>query len=290
MKVKKAVIAAAGLGTRILPASKAIPKEMLNVVDKPAIHYIVEEIVKSGIEEIVMVLSRGKTVIEDYFDRSLELENALIYKGMKRQYDEIFNISNMANIVFVRQKVPNGLGGAVLCTEAIIKDDPFCVVYADDVISAKEPVCKQLCEVYEKYNLGVVAIRNVRKDEICKYSSVKVDSLEDSIFRVDDMVEKPKEEEILSTYSIFGRCVLPSSIFSILKSIDYGKGKELQLTDAMKVLANKCGMIGVAFKGQHYDMGSRFGVLKANIDYALENEEIKEEFLNYIKDLAGSVK
>lgn len=284
MRIRKAVVAAAGLGTRILPASKSIPKEMLNIVDKPAIHYIVQEILDSGIEQIAIILSRGKTVIEDYFDRSLELEDALLYKNMKSKYEEIVKVSNMGDIVYIRQKTQNGLGGAVLCAESFVGDEPFFVAYADDVIYSEDPVCGQLCKVYDEYKKGVLAIREVEQSKICSYSSVSVNRLRDNIFKVDDMVEKPKIDELLSSYSIFGRCVLPPTIFSILKNTKFGVGKELQLTDAMKFLANTEGMVGVNFKGKCYDMGSKIGVLKANIEYALRDKELKTEFLNYLKN------
>ncbi len=284
MKIKKAVIAAAGLGTRVLPASKSVPKEMLNIVDKPAIHYIVQEILDSGIEQIAIILSRGKSAIEDYFDRSLELENALLYKNMKSKYDDIMKVSNMGDIVYIRQKTPNGLGGAVLCAESFVGNEPFVVAYADDVIYSADPVCEQLCRVYDEYGMGVLAIREVEQSKISSYSSVSVKSLGGNIFRVDDMVEKPKMDELLSSYSIFGRCVLPPTIFSILKNTKFGAGGELQLTDAMKFLANTDGMLGVDFKGKCYDMGSKVGVLKANVEYALRDEEIKTEFLDYLKN------
>lgn len=285
MKIKKAVIAAAGFGTRVLPASKTVPKEMLNVVDRPAIHYIVEEILDGGIEEILIVLSRGKTVIEDYFDRSLELESALLEKNQKEKYDDILKISNMGKIYYVRQKVVDGLGGAILCAESFVEKEPFYVAYADDLIYSKKSVCRQLCSVYEEFNVGVLGVKEVSLKKIGRYSSVGLKKIRDRVFSVFDVVEKPKKDEILSKYSIFGRCILPYKIFSILKQIQKGKGLELQLTDAMKILIKQEGMVAVDYEGKHYDMGNKVGVLKANVEYALLNEEVREEFSTYLKEL-----
>lgn len=287
MKIKKAVIAAAGLGTRVLPASKSIPKEMLNVVDKPAIQYIVEEIVNSGIEEIMIVISRGKTTIEDHFDRSPELESALLKKENDIKYEQVLKISNMANIYYIRQKEARGLGDAILCARSFVGNEPFAVLYGDDIIRSNYPVCKQLCDTYGEFGLGVVGIKEVTREQIKKYSSMKVDFVRDNLFRITDMIEKPNDDQIFSLYSILGRCVLPPEIFSILDDTSLGYGGELQLTDAMKKLAQINGMIGVDFIGDRYDMGNKLEIMRANVEFALEHEEIREDFKAYLKKLSS---
>lgn len=287
MKIKKAVIPAAGLGTRVLPASKSIPKEMLPLVDKPSIQYIVEEAVKSGIEEILIITSRGKSAIEDHFDRSFELETVLSNKGKQKLLDEIIAVSNLANISYIRQKEAKGLGHAVLCAKSFVGNEPFAILYGDDVTFSDYPVCKQLCDVYDKYSLGVVGIKEVSQEDISKYSSMKVDSMQDNLFKITDMIEKPAPNQVFSLYSILGRCVLPPSIFDILENIPYGAGGELQLTDAMKELAKDKGMIGVDFVGKRYDMGNKLGIMKANVEIALQHDEIKDEFKAYLQDLVN---
>ena len=289
MKVQKAIIPAAGLGTRVLPASKSIPKEMLHIVDRPAIQYIVEEAVSSGITEIMIITSRGKKAVEDYFDRSPELESVLLKKGDSKKYEEIMKISNMANILYVRQKETRGLGDAILCAKSFVGSEPFAVLYGDDIIKSKRPVCRQLCDVYEEFNLGVVGIKEVTKEQIKKYSSMNVEFIRDNLFKITDMIEKPKEDQIMSMYSILGRCVLPPEIFSILENTPAGVGGELQLTDAMKKLAQINGMVGVDFVGKRYDMGSKLGIIQANVEFALEHEEIKDEFRLYLKGLLNDL-
>lgn len=284
MTIKKAVIPAAGLGTRVLPATKSMPKEMLPIVDKPAIQYIVEEAVKSGIEDICIITSRGKTVIEDHFDRSPELENRLKESGKDAMYNEVVNIANLANITFIRQKETKGLGHAVMCAKSFVGNEPFAVLYGDDVIMGENPVCGQLMAAYEEFGLGCVGIKAVDAEMIKKYSSLKVDLYHDNLYKVTDMIEKPStNEEILSLFSILGRCVLPPEIFGILENIPKGAGGEYQLTDAMKVLAQTKGMVGVDFIGKRYDMGSKIGVLEAIVETGLTHKEIGEEFREYLK-------
>lgn len=287
MKIKKAVIPAAGLGTRVLPASKAIPKEMLPIVDKPAIQYIVEEAVKSGITDILIITNRGKGAIEDHFDHSFELETMLNKKGKTEVEKQLGEIAALANIFFIRQKETKGLGHAVLCAEEFIGNDPFAVLYGDDVIIGEDPAIGQLCRAYEKYSKSVVGIKEVTKEQIVRYSSLKVSEKEDRIFDVSDMVEKPAPDEILSLYSVLGRCVLTPDIFDILRNTPNGAGGELQLTDAMKTMARTKGITGVDFTGTRYDMGNKFGILKANIEVGLNHPEVKDELKEYIKDLAG---
>lgn len=286
MKIKKAIIPAAGLGTRVLPASKAIPKEMLPIVDKPAIQYIVEEAVASGITDILIITNRGKGVIEDHFDHSLELELMMKKRGNYDMLGDLQAVAKLANIFFVRQKETRGLGDAVLKAESFVGDEPFAVLYGDDVIIGEPPATLELCEAYEKYGKGVVGIKEVPDELVIKYSSLKVAPIEDRIFDVSDMIEKPAIGNKFSNYSVLGRCVLTPEIFSILRNTTLGVGNELQLTDAMKTLARRDGMIGVDFKATRYDMGNKFGMLKANIEVALAHSEIGEETKKYIKELA----
>lgn len=290
MKIKKAVIPAAGLGTRVLPATKSMPKEMLTIVDKPAIQYIVEEAVKSGIEDICIILSRGKHAVEDHFDRSPELEEKLLKSGKNDVYEEILKIAELANITYVRQQEPKGLGHAVLCAKSFVGNEPFAVLYGDDVIMGENPVCKQLTDQYEKYGLGCVGIKEVPFELVTKYSSLKVDSLESNIYKVTDMVEKPKtKEEAFSNFSILGRCVLPPEIFNILETLPTGAGGEYQLTDAMKILAQQQGMIGVDFDGRRYDMGNKLGIMQASVETAINHPEIGDAFREYLKEFSSKL-
>ena len=284
-KIKKAVIPAAGLGTRVLPASKAMPKEMLPIVDKPAIQYIVEEAVRSGIEDILIITSRGKTTVEDHFDRSPELEERLLKAGKVKVYNEMVAISKLANIQYVRQKETKGLGHAVLCAKAFAGSEPFAVLYGDDVIIGDTPACSELCEAYDKYGLGVAGIKPVSPEQLSKYCSLEVEKLDDRTFRVSDMIEKPKPEEVFSEYAILGRVVLPPEIFGILETLGPGAGGEIQLTDAMKQLAREQGMIGVEFSGERYDMGNKLGILKAIVEVGLRHPEIGEDFRAYLKSI-----
>lgn len=290
MKVRKAVIPAAGLGTRVLPATKSMPKEMLTIVDKPAIQYIVEEAVNSGITDILIITNRGKGIIEDHFDRSPELEDRLIAAGKKDIAEEVASISKLANIYFVRQKETRGLGHAVNCARSFVGNEPFAVLYGDDVIIGEDPACGQLIRAYEKYGKAVVGIKAVSEEAISKYSSLKVEQLEDNVFSCTDMIEKPKtKEEVLSLYSILGRCVLTPDIFDILDSTKPGAGGEIQLTDAMRTLATTVGMTGVDFTGKRYDMGDKLGILEATVEIALKNPVLGESFRAYLKELSKTL-
>jgi UTP--glucose-1-phosphate uridylyltransferase len=290
MKIKKAIIPAAGLGTRVLPASKAIPKEMLPLVDKPAIQYIVEEAAKAGIEDILIITNRNKSVMEDHFDRSPELEQKLEASGKKKLLDLVINVSRLANITYMRQKETKGLGHAVLCAKSFVGNEPFAVLYGDDVIISETPVIGQLAQAYEEYGLGVVGVKAVDPADIHKYSSLAVTPLKDRVFRVTDMIEKPETpEKVLSLYSILGRCVLPPEIFDILAQTPPGAGGEIQLTDAMRVLTLAKGMIAVDFEGIRYDMGSKLGIMKAAVETALRHPEIADEFRAYLMQLAKTL-
>ena len=289
MKVTKAIIPAAGLGTRVLPASKSIPKEMLPIVDKPAIQYIVEEAVQSGITDILIITNRGKSPMEDHFDRAPELEERLLASGKTELYDEIVSITEMANIQYIRQKETKGLGHAVWCAKSFVGDDPFAVMYGDDVIISDLPACGQLCRAYEEFGLATVGMKEVTADQILKYSSLKTEPIRDNLFRVTDMIEKPRPDQVLSLYSILGRCVLPPKIFDILENTAPGAGGEIQLTDAMLQLARTEGMIGVDYIGTRYDMGNKLGILQASVEVGLKHPEIGAELREYLKKLAKTL-
>lgn len=284
-KIRKAVIPAAGLGTRVLPITKVMPKEMLPIVDKPAIQYIVEEAVAAGIEDILIITNRGKGLIEDHFDHAIELESRLEANGKIEVLNQLRAITNLANITFIRQKETKGLGHAVSCARSFVGDEPFAVLYGDDVILSEEPVCAQLCRAYEKYGKGVVGIKEVTPEQILKYCSLQVAPLDDRVFSVTDMIEKPKPEEIMSLYSILGRCILPAEIFDILDNTPPGAGGEIQLTDAMLQLAKTQGMIGVDYIGTRYDMGNKLGIMQAACEVSLAHPEIGEQFKAYLKEL-----
>ncbi len=291
MKVTKAVIPAAGLGTRVLPATKSVPKEMLPIVDRPAIHYIVEEAVRAGITDILIITSRGKSSVEDYFDRAPELEERLLASGKEELYREITEVTRMANIQYVRQQEAKGLGHAVLCAKSFVGKEPFAVLYGDDVIVSppEQPVIGQLCTAYDRYGLGVVGIKEVTPEQILKYSSLAVEPLEGRTYKVTDMVEKPAPDKILSLYSILGRCILPAEIFSILEETPLGAGGELQLTDAMRTLARTRGMTGVDYVGKRYDMGSKLGVLEAIVEVGVAHPEIGEGFRAYLREFCKTL-
>lgn len=290
MKVTKAVIPAAGFGTRVLPATKSMPKEMFPIVDKPAIQYIVEEAVEAGITDILIITNRGKGIMEDHFDRSPELESALERSGKEDFLNSVKQIADMANITFIRQKEMKGLGHAVLRAKSFIGNEPFAVMYGDGVIRSKVPAIKQLIDVYGEYGEGVLGVKKVAENEIHKYGSLKVEHMHDNVFKCTDMVEKPQTKEaVLSLYSILDRCVLPPEIFEILENTKPGAGGEIQLTDAMREIAVTKGMTAVEFEGKRYDIGNKFGILQACIEIGLEHPETKENLKDYIKKLAKSI-
>ena len=289
-KVRKAVIPAAGLGTRVLPATKVMPKEMLPIVDKPAIQYIVEEAAASGIEDILIITNRGKGLLEDHFDRAPELERRLSGDPAKeRILEEIVGISKLANIFYVRQKETKGLGHAIGCAREFVGDEPFAVLYGDDVILGEDPACGQLMRAYEQFGSGVVGVKEVSREAIRKYSSLKVEHIQDNYFRCTDMVEKPQPGQEFSLYSILGRCVLPPEIFDILDNTPPGAGGEIQLTDAMATLARRDGMTAVDFTGTRYDMGNKLGIMQASVEVALRHPEIGEDFRAYLKELCKTL-
>ncbi len=288
-KVKKAVIPAAGLGTRVLPATKSMPKEMLPIVDKPAIQYIVEEAVAAGIEDILIITNRGKGVIEDHFDHSIELEQRLAESGKTDMLKEVLKLSSMANIQFIRQKETKGLGHAVACAKSFVGDEPFAVLYGDDVIISDDPVCGQLCRVYEEFGKSVVGIKQVTPEQIVRYCSLAVSPAHDNVYAVSDMIEKPSPDKVMSLFSILGRCVLTPDIFDILADTKPGAGGEIQLTDAMCVQAKNGNMMGVDYIGTRYDMGNKLGILQANCEVALARVDMREEFAAYLKELVKTL-
>lgn len=291
MKIKKAIITAGGLGTRLLPATKAVPKEMIPIVDKPAIQYIAEECAAAGITDILIVTARGKTAIEDHFDRSPELEAKLSESGKTALLEEIKSISSAARFTFVRQPFQTGLGGAILCAESFVGGEPFAVLYGDDVIIGDDPAIGQLARAYEKYGKSVVGINRVPREDICKYNSMKLEPMGESrLYAVSDMIEKPQRGEEFSDFSILGRCILEPNIFDILRRIPTGKGGELQLTDAMREVAVSDGMIGVDFTGKRFDMGSRLGIIKASLEVGLMHNELRGELTAYLKELLDSMR
>ena len=290
--VKKAVIPAAGLGTRVLPATKAMPKGMLPIVDKPAIQYLVEEAVRSGITDILIILSRNQGIIEDHFDRSPELEAKLAAPGKEKMLEECLGIANMANLYFVRQRQTLGLGHAVSMARPFTGDEPFVVIYGDDVIIGEDPVCAQLIRAYEAFGRPAAGVCAVPWADVSRYCSLKTSPIpgHEGCFFVDDMIEKPKKGQEFSNYSILGRVLLTPEIYPILAATKPGAGGEIQLTDAMAEYARtKGGMTAVAFTGKHYDMGNKLCVVQAQVELALQHPEIGEAFRAYLKEFCKTL-
>lgn len=286
MKVRKAVIPAAGLGTRMLPATKTVPKEMLPLVDKPALQYIIEEAAAAGIEDILVVTNRAKSAMDDYFDYYPELETRLNQAGKDRELAEVRRAADLANIFYVRQKETRGLGHAIWRAKRFVGDEPFAVLLGDDIMRAEKPVTAQLIEAAERYNASAVGVQQVATAAISKYCSVKVEPLEKRVFRVSDVVEKPRLEQIFSNYAILGRYVLTSGIFDILENLKPGYGGEIQLTDGLGLLCKQEEMVAVDFEGKRYDTGNLKGFLEATIDFALEHRETGEWLKRFIRDKA----
>ncbi len=284
--VRKAVIPVAGWGTRFLPATKAMPKEMLPIVDTPTIQYIVEEAVASGIEQICLVTSHTKKAIEDHFDRTLELE-ALLEKGGKTEYlKQIRAIADMTEVVSVRQKEAKGLGHAVLCAESFVGDEPFAVLLGDDVVYNEETPCiKQLIDVYNETGGSVLGVQTVPHENICKYGCVDGEKIGDRLYTVNDMIEKPSPDEAPTNVGVLGRYVITPAIFKKLKETKPGAGGEIQLTDALKALAKDEKMYAYDFIGRRYDVGDRLGFLEATVEYALRRDDLKDAFAQYLKTI-----
>lgn len=288
MKVTKAVIPAAGLGTRVLPATKAQPKEMLTIVDKPSLQYIIEELVEAGIQDIIIVTGRNKNSIEDHFDFSYELEHTLKKNGKIELLNKVDSISSMANICYVRQNHPLGLGHAILKAKPFVGDEPFVIALGDDIVYNEEkPVARQLIENYAKYGSSIVGCQEVRHEDVSKYGIVKPSKkLDDKTVEMEDFIEKPSLKEAPSKLACLGRYLLTPKIFDYLENTKPGKGGEIQLTDAiLDMLKNGEKVVAYEFDGKRYDIGNKFGLLKANIEFGLRNEETKEELKNYLQKL-----
>ncbi len=290
MKVRKAIIPAAGLGTRVLPASKAVPKEMLNIVDKPAIQYIVEEAVAAGIEDILIITNRGKGVIEDHFDHAFELETQLKGNPSKEKiFEDVKACANLANIYFIRQKETKGLAHAILKGKSFIGNEPFAVLYGDDVIISEDPVTAQLCRCYEKYNKGVVGVKEVTREQIKLYCTLDVSPIEGETRAMNcrKLIEKPKDDEIMSLFAILGRVVLPPEAFELIEKgiAATPEDKEFYLTDTFTELGMAGKLLAYDFDGKRYDMGNKLGIMKANCEVALNHPEIGNDFKAYLKEL-----
>ena len=291
MRVRKAVIPAAGLGTRLLPNTKSIPKEMLPLVDKPVIQYIVEEAVSAGVEQILIITNRGKTSIEDYFDYAPDLEERLLADGKLRDAEIVHSVADMADVLFLRQKETKGLGHAIWRAKSFVGDEPFAILLGDDIMLGKKPVLKQLVEAAEANSCSAVAIHEVPDELIVKYSSVKLEEPRgERVWRISDMNEKPTLEEKFSQFAILGRYVLTPAIFDILANTPPGRNNEIQLTDGMKELVRHETMVGVDFEGRRYDTGNLKGYLESIIDFALENEEAGDWLRQFILDKAEKIK
>lgn len=285
--VRKAVIPAAGLGTRFLPATKATPKEMLPIVDKPTIQYIVEEALAAGIEDILVITGRSKRAIEDHFDRSIELEMNLKEHGKEKELEVVRKISDI-RIHYIRQKEPRGLGHAILCAQQFIGDEPFAVLLGDDVVDAKVPALKQLIDVYEKTGSSVLGVQEVPLEKVSSYGIVASHATDEPrTFTVSDMVEKPAVEDAPSRLAVLGRYVINPEIFAILEKTEPGRGGEIQLTDALKVLVEQQTMYAYNFEGRRYDVGDKQGFLEATVEMALKRPDLRDKFLTYLQGIVA---
>ncbi len=286
-KVRKAVIPAAGLGTRFLPATKAMPKEMLPIVDKPTIQYIVEEALASGIEDVLIITGRSKRAIEDLFDRNIELELNLEQSGKLKELEMVKKIGDI-RVHYVRQKEPLGLGHAILCAKQFVGDEPFAVLLGDDVVANEVPALQQLINVYEKTGASVLGVQEVPQDKVSSYGIVASEPTEDArTFTVHDMVEKPPVEEAPSRLAVLGRYVITPKVFEILEETKPGRGGEIQLTDALKVLATEEAMYAYNFEGRRFDVGDKQGFLEATVETALKRPELRDKFLTYLKGIVA---
>ena len=285
-KIRTAVIPAAGLGTRFLPATKAQPKEMLPIVDKPCIQYIIEEAIDSGIEDILIITGRNKRAIEDHFDRAVELELTLKAQG---KYDLLGLVQELSRVTihYVRQKEPKGLGHAVLCAKHFVGDEPFAVLLGDDIMDAEVPVLKQLMDVYEDCEGSVLGVQEVPKDRVSSYGVVKPVAVKERLWQAEDLVEKPSVEEAPSRLAVLGRYIISPEIFGILEKTEPGRGGEIQLTDALKKLSEREPVYAYEFEGRRYDVGDKQGYLEATVDFALKRPDLREPFLRYLLKTVG---
>lgn len=285
MKVRKAIIPAGGLGTRFLPATKAQPKEMLPIVDKPTIQYIVEEAIASGIEDIIIISGRNKRSIEDHFDKSYELEEELKRKGNLDLLHLVEDISNLVNIHYIRQKEPKGLGHAIYCARAFIGSEPFAVMLGDDVVDSDKPCLRQLIDVFDEYRTNVLGVQRVSEDMVSQYGIVGGEPVKDRLHRVTEMVEKPEKEAAPSNIAILGRYIITPAIFEYLERTVPGKGGEIQLTDALRSLMTTEDILAYEFSGKRYDVGSKLGFLQATVEFALKREDLNQPFMEYMRGI-----
>lgn len=283
--IKKAVIPAAGMGTRFLPVTKAQPKEMLPVVDTPTIQYVVQEAVESGIDDILIITGRGKRAIEDHFDRNIELESKLDEREDEVLYNQLRYIENMANIHYIRQKELNGLGDAIYCAKDHCGNEPFAVLLGDTIVKSVIPVTQQMIDAYEQYNQSVIAVETVPKDKVSRYGIVGGDKLSSKILQLNELIEKPSIEMAPSNLAIAGRYILTPEIFPALEKTQRGKGNEIQLTDAFRILLKSENIISLAIEGKRYDIGDKLDFLKTTVEFALDREEFNTEFKQYLKEL-----
>ncbi|MFS0861511.1 UTP--glucose-1-phosphate uridylyltransferase GalU [Fredinandcohnia sp. 179-A 10B2 NHS] len=285
MKVRKAIIPAAGLGTRFLPATKAMPKEMLPIVDKPTIQYIIEEAVESGIEDIIIVTGKGKRAIEDHFDHSFELEQTLLDKGKFELLNEVQKASKLVDIHYIRQKEPKGLGHAIWCARKFIGNEPFAVLLGDDIVSAEKPCLKQMIEQYNRYNASILGVQTVPENEVARYGIVDGDKYGERFYNVRSLVEKPKLEEAPSNLAIMGRYILSPRIFEVLENQQPGAGGEIQLTDAIASLNKFEAVYAYDFEGTRYDVGEKMGFIQTTLEFALNRAELRNDLLDYLKNI-----
>jgi UTP--glucose-1-phosphate uridylyltransferase len=283
MKLRKAVIPVAGLGTRFLPATKTVPKELLPIVDIPSIQYVVQEAVDAGIQEIIFVTGRGKDGIEDHFDEAPELDLVLAERGQTQTVAMLRRIAEMTEVVSVRQKKPLGLGHAVLCARDLVGDEPFAVMLADDLIDNETPCIRQLLKIFEEKNESVIALMAVPQEDVHQYGVIKGRKIKERLFQVEAMVEKPPVHEAPSRMAIIGRYILRPEIFSILANLPPGKGGEIQLTDGLSQLVKERKVFGCEFEGDRYDIGDKFGFVRATVAYALKRPDLKDKVLEYLK-------
>lgn len=285
MRVRKAIIPAAGLGTRFLPATKAMPKEMLPIVDKPTIQYIVEEAIESGIEDIIIVTGKGKRAIEDHFDNSFELEQSLLKKGKLQLLNEVQKPSKMVDIHYIRQKEAKGLGHAVWCARKFIGEEPFAVLLGDDIVRAEPPCLRQMIELYDRYKSSIIGVQNVADDEVSRYGIVDGKEIHDRFYNINHLIEKPKREEAPSNLAILGRYILNPKIFEILDNQKPGAGGEIQLTDAIAELNRYEAVYAYNFEGVRYDVGDKLGFIKTTIEFALQHNELRLPLREYLERL-----
>ena len=288
MKVKKAIIPAAGLGTRFLPATKSQPKEMLPIVDKPTIQYIIEEAIAAGIEEILIITGKNKRAIEDHFDKSVELELELENKHKDDLLKQVRDISNMVNIYFIRQKEPKGLGHAINCARTFVGNEPFAVMLGDDIVDADTPCLKQLIDCFKEKNTTILAVQEVAMGNVDKYGIVDGVQISDKVYKVNNLVEKPQVDVAPSNVAILGRYIITPEIFDILDNTKPGKGGEIQLTDALKTLISRQDMYAYLFSGRRYDVGDKMGFLEATVEFALKRDELKVPFMKYLQTLKSN--